>query len=182
MSLKLKIIALLCCLCTAINCLHLASNSYPVVFSWLTSIPLVGWIIAYNFPPSDFYTPLAETNLLEGVHVLNFIGKYAGRYEIQISPIINPSLYESKITIHVQVFNSKNELLFEQKHSNSRIWGGKTLDGIMVYNYCYGIFFAPEDFQLGERITVRIECTGDTQAILEHNPLSRIRIMKVFDK
>lgn len=182
MALKLKIATIGCCLLATISCSYLVYNHYPRVFPWLTSIPLIGWFIAYNFPPYDFYTPLTETNLSEGVHILSFIGKYEGRHEVQISPIIDPSLYENKVAMSVQGFNSKNELLFNQENASSRILGGKLVDGVSVYNYCYGIFFAPEDFPLGESITLRIECRGDIQAILKHNPSANIKIVKVFDK
>ena len=187
MALKLRIVTFIGCLMVAIGCLPFVCDCYPQIFRVLTTIPLVGWFVAYNFPPRDFYTPLAEIPLSEGVHVLNFRGKYEGRYEVQISPImgstIDTSLDEhNTVAMRVQAFNSKNELLFQQDNASSRLWGGEWIEGMQVYHYCYGIFYAPEDFQLDECITVKIECTGDVQTILARNPLAKIQITKWGDK
>ena len=186
MSLKLGIVTLFCCLLVAIGGLSFC-DCYPQIFRWIIKIPVVGGIIGYSFPPHDFYTPLAEIPLAEGVHVLTFRGKYEGRYEVQISPIMGSTI-ESSLDEHntvamcVQAFNSNNELLFQQDYASSRLWGGKWIDGMQVYHYCYGIFFAPEDFPLDECITMKIECTGDVQAILARNPSAKIQITKWTDK
>lgn len=187
MALKLRIVMFIGCLVVAIGCLPFMCDCYPQIFRVLTKIPVVGGIVGYSFPPHDFYTPLAEIPLAEGVHVLTFRGKYEGRYEVQISPIrgstIESSLDEhNTVAMRVQAFNSNNELLFQQAHSSSRLWGGKWIDGMQVYHYCYGIFFAPEDFPLDECITMKIECTGDMQAILARNPSAKIQITKWTDK
>lgn len=182
----MKRLMLFCCLLVAIGGLFFC-NCYPQLFRWIIKIPLVGWFVAYNFPPHDFDTPLAEIPLAEGVHVLTFRGTYEGRYEVQISPIrgstIESSLDEhNTVAMRVQAFNSNNELLFQQAHSSSRLWGGKWIDGMQVYHYCYGIFFAPKDFPLDECITMKIECTGDVQTILARNPSAKIQITKWTDK
>jgi hypothetical protein len=182
----MKRLIFFCCLLVAIGGLSFC-NCYPQMFRWIIKIPVVGGIVGYNFPPHDFDTPLAEIPLAEGVHVLTFRGTYEGRYEVQISPIrgstIESSLDEhNTVAMRVQAFNSNNELLFQQAHSSSRLWGGKWIDGMQVYHYCYGIFFAPKDFPLDECITMKIECTGDVQTILARNPSSKIQITKWTDK
>ena len=48
------------------------------VFKIVVRIPIIGWLVEYNLPPSDFYVPLDRTPLRKGFFSLKFACKYRG--------------------------------------------------------------------------------------------------------
>ena len=156
--------------------------NWPTVFRYVSQIPLIGWFVAYNFEPSDFYAPLAEVPLREGESQLRFKAKYYGRHEIRISPIIDASVFETSISMKIKVRDSTGAVVCEHNQASAQLMGGALVNRTNIYNYCYAIFYAPNDFQLGDEMQAEVECSGDVSEILKHNPNAMIAVSKAFDK
>ena len=156
--------------------------NWPTVFRYVSQIPLVGWFVAYNFEPSDFYAPLAEVPLREGESQLRFKAKYYGRHEIRISPLIDASVFETSISMKIKVRDSSGAVVCEHNQASAQLMGGALVNGTNIYNYCYAIFYAPNDFQLGDEMQAEVECSGDVSDILKNNPEAKIVVAKAFDK
>lgn len=147
-------------------------------FQFLVRIPAVGWLIEYNFPPSDFYEPLDKTSLQSGSIKLEFTCKYRGRYEIQIRGINSALFWESNVGMNIVIRNRDGCVLYNRNNNNARILGGADGD----YNYCYGIFNAPRDLPLGVKLIAEITCYGEVKELLRHFPDAEIVAIKAFDK
>ena len=153
------------------------------VFKIVVRIPIVGWLAEYNLPPSDFYVPLDRTPLRTGFFSLKFACKYRGRHEIQIAGIQADwnkavSYWNSNIGMNVVVRSEDGRILYKREKKNTRILGGANGE----YNYCYGIFNAPEDVPLGAKLTADIRCYGKVDELLNNFPNAEIVVRKVFDK
>ena len=153
------------------------------VFKILVRIPIVGWLVEYNLPPSDFYVPLDRTALRIGSANLEFACKYRGRHEIRISGIQADwnkavSFWDSNVGMNVVIRNCDGRILYKREYKNARICGGANGE----YNYCYGIFNAPDDVPLGKKLIAEITCYGEVGELLRHFPIAEIVVVKVFDK
>lgn len=153
------------------------------VFRYASQIPLLGWFIAYNCEPVDFYDPLSMKPLKEGVCLLEFETKYYGRHEIQIYPIVDTSHWNSNIGMKIRIRDENGKLIYEKEEKDAQLLGGKGLgNGTNVYNYCYAILNVPKDVPLSAKMYAHIECYGDINEIIKHNPNANIVIRKAFDK
>ena len=176
---KRKAEVIRCCLAVAlIASLAVIVLDWDDVFRVVVRIPLVGWIVEYNFPPSDFYRPLDRTLVKSGKSKLVFICKYRGRHEIRIQGVTSPLFREMNVGMAVVVKDKAGRILYKNIKPSSRILGGSN----GVYNYCYGVFDAPLRVPLGQQLTAEIECFGDTAELLREFPSAEIAVTKVFDK
>lgn len=153
------------------------------VFKVLVRIPIVGWLVEYNLPPSDFYVPLDRTALRIGSANLEFACKYRGRHEIQIYGIQAEwnraiSFWESNVGMNVVIRGDDGRILYKSEKKNARILGGAN----GKYNYCYAIFNAPDDVPLGTKLIAEITCYGEVNKLLRHFPDAEIVAVKEFDK
>lgn len=153
------------------------------VFKIVVRIPLVGWLVEYNLPPSDFYVPLDRTPLRIGSVSLEFACKYRGRHEIRISGIQVDwnkavSYWNSNVGMNVVVQSEDGRILYKREKNNTRILGGAN----GKCNYCYAIFNAPDDVPLGTKLIAEITCYGEVNELLRHFPMAEIVVVKVFDK
>jgi hypothetical protein len=155
---------------------------WPKVFKYASQIPLVGWFIAYNCRPVDFYNPLAMKPLKAGVSSLEFETKYYGRHEIQIYPIADASHWESNIGMKIRIHDKNGKLVYEKEEKDAQLLGGALENGTNIYNYCYAILNVPTDIPLGAELSAHIECCGNITEIIKHNPDAKIVIKKCFDK
>ena len=177
---KCAVVFFVCFICLSV--FWYTACNWPTVFRYVSQIPLVGWFVAYNFEPSDFYAPLAEVPLREGESQLRFKAKYYGRHEIRISPLIDASVFETSISMKIKVRDSSGAVVCEHNQASAQLMGGALVNGTNIYNYCYAIFYAPNDFQLGDEMQAEVECSGDVSEILKHNPNAMIAVSKAFDK
>ena len=153
------------------------------VFKIVVRIPIIGWLVEYNLPPSDFYMPLDHAPLRIGSVNLEFMCKYRGRHEIRISGIQADwnkavSFWDSNVGMNVVIRDCDGRILYKREEMNARITGGNN----GVYNYCYGIFNAPEDVPLGTKLIAEIKCYGKIEELLRNFPEAKIVVVKVFDK
>ena len=149
------------------------------VFPVLSQIPVIGWLVAYNFPPDDFYCPLSVKPLKLGSHELEFSCKYKGRHEIRIQKISDMRFWECNVGMTVTIRDEVGHVFYESNIANSIILGGA---GGLNYNYCFGIFYAPDDVPIGSQLTARITCYGEVDELLGEFPEAEIAIVKAFDK
>ena len=153
------------------------------VFKIVARIPIVGWLVEYNLPPSDFYVPLDRTPLRTGFFSLKFVCKYRGRHEIRISGIQADwnkavSFWESNIGMNVIIRSDDGRILYKNEKKSARILGGANGN----YNYCYAIFNAPDNVPLGRGLIAEITCYGEVEELVKHFPHAEIVVRKVFDK
>lgn len=154
----------------------------PKAFKYASQIPLVGWFIAYNCQPVDFYNPLAMKPLKAGVSSLEFETKYYGRHEIQIYPIVDTSYWESNIGMKIRIYDKDGKLVYEKEEKNAQLLGGASQNGTNVYNYCYAILNVPNDIPMDTKMYAHVECYGSIESIRKNNSNAKIVIKKAFDK
>ena len=155
-----------------------AALNWSDVFRVVGRIPIIGWLVEYNIPPDDFYVPLDKTPLRSGYIKLEFTCKYRGRHEIRIQGVNSTLFWESNVGMDVAIRNGNGRVLYRRDDVNSRIMGGANGN----YNYCYGIFNAPEDVPLGAKLTADITCYDEVGELQRHFPAAEIVVVKVFDK
>ena len=161
----------------------ISACNWDALFKLLVKIPIVGWLIAYNFPPSDYYQPLAASELRAESFDLNFACKYEGRHEIQIIGIYDLSFRESNVGMYVCVKNKQGDVILRQGANNAKISGGGRVDnGVREYNYCYAVFEVPSDVPCGQNMTAKIKCFGNLGVLTNAFPSARVVVRKVFDK
>lgn len=151
---------------------------WDAVFKIVVRIPLLGWLVAYNIPPDDFYEPLGKAPLRAGAVDITFRCKYRGRHEIRIEGINSTLLWESNIGMNIVIRGSDGNICYKNVCANSDILGGANGN----YNYCYAIFNAPNDVPLGEDVVASIICYGEVKNLLLHFPDAEIVVTKTFDK
>lgn len=153
------------------------------VFQFLVKIPVVGWLMEYNFPPSDFYVPLISVPLKSGRSCSYFTCKYAGRYEMNIAGVDTNSLMHSGVDVHWQVYDKSGHKL--------RDCGGEGTFALAsahgesentTFRYCYDIFFAPDDLPTKTPMRASIICAGAVDDFVRRFPAARIEVVKCFDK
>ena len=151
------------------------------VFKIVARIPIVGWLVEYNLPPSDFYCSLASVPLRLGRAKVSLVCKYEGRYELNIVGIDTNNLDYSGVRLHWKVDDASGRRLREKDG-----WGGFVLasgqNAKTAFRYCYDIFFVPFDLPSTTELTVTIVCSGAVDALLKQFPAARIEIKKCFDK
>lgn len=151
---------------------------WDFIFNIVVRIPIVGWFVAYNIPPSDFYVPLDKTPLRAGISNLLFKCKYRGRHEIRIEGISSTLFWESDIGMDIVIRGKGGVVLYKNTCPNSDISGGAN----GKYNYCYAIFNAPVEVPLGEDLVADIVCHGEVERLLCRFPKAEIVVTKAFDK
>ena len=151
---------------------------WDALFSLVVRVPLLGWIVAYNVPPDDFYVPLDKMPLRAGSSNLLFKCKYRGRHEIRIEGISSTLFWKSNIGMDIVIRGKDGIVLYRNACANAEILGGANGN----YNYCYAIFNAPDDVPLGEDAVANIVCYGEVKNLLLHFPDAEIVVTKVFDK
>lgn len=151
---------------------------WDAMFKIVVRIPLLGWLVAYNIPPDDFYRPLNKAPLRAGAIDITFRCKYRGRHEIRIEGIKSTLFWESNIGMNIVIRGNDGNIFYRNVCANSDILGGANGN----YNYCYAIFNVPDDVPLGEDIVANIACYGEVENLLLHFPDAEIVVTKVFDK
>ena len=176
---KRKILNISVVLCMSVISVY----NWDALFKVLVKMPIAGWLIAYNFPPLDYYRPLAASELRAGIFDLNFACKYEGRHEIQIIGIHDLSFRESNVGINVCIKNINGNVILRQGANNAKIsGGGRVVNGLREYNYCYATFEVPHDIPCGQNMTAEINCFGDLGVLTNAFPGAKVVVRKVFDK
>ena len=151
------------------------------VFNVVVRIPIVGWIVEYNFPPSDFYVPLTSIPVCFGSHTLPFMCKYAGRYEIDIIGVDADEMERSGVEMNWHVEDVKGQRLRDGSGGGSfALASGHDMRS--EYRYCYDIFFVPSDLPIKTPLRMSVECAGAIDKFVRRFPQAKIVIVKSFDK
>ena len=168
----------------SIFCISICALFYKhwdVSFRRCVKIPIVGWLIGYNFPPADFYHPLASVPLKSGSVSASFVCKYEGRYELNMVGIVTNSLDYSGVRLRWKVGDASGRRLREKES-----WGSFVLasgrKAKTEFRYCYDIFYVPVDLPSSTELTITVICSGAVDDLLKLFPSARIEITKCFDK
>ena len=164
-----------------ISLVLLIHTHWDVAFRYCVKIPIVGWLIEYNFPPVDFYRPLASVPLKSGVVNVSFACKYEGRYELNIAGIATNSLDCSGVRLHWEVVDASMRRLRGKEGGGSFVLASGR-DTKTAFRYCYDIFFVPRDLPSSTELFATILCSGAVDDLLKQSPMARIEIVKCFDK
>jgi len=178
MTLKLKYTGFAALLLSALLFVILEWHN---VFNIIVRIPIIGWFVEYNFPPSDFYVPIACIPICSNQHKLSFVCKYAGRYELDIVGVDTDEMDHSGVEINWYVEDSKGQKLRDGKGCGSFVLAsGHELK--IGYRYCYDIFAVPRDLPAKTALWMCIECGGEIEKFTSRFPQARIVVVKCFDK
>ena len=156
-------------------------DSRPVLFNCIKAIPILGWIVEYNFPPVDYYAPLCQFHLLEGSTNVSFVCRYHGRYDVQIANVKNKSMQESGVSVKIEILDSCGRKLFSGEILNSRVLTCGRTDEV-EYRYQYSAFRVPDEIPIGERLFAVITVGGDVARFLRQHPDTLLQVKKCFDK
>lgn len=151
-------------------------------FNVAVRVPLIGWFVAHNLRPSDYFIPLATAPFSDGEHSLEFECRYRGRHEIQVWPLVDGTPFENSVGMEIVVEAEGGTTLFRHKQEYAEIRGGALLNGTNVYNYCYAILEVPHDLPIGVNLIARIRCWGKVSDIKRLNPNAKIVVRKMPDK
>ena len=157
------------------------TDSRSVLFNCIKAIPILGWIVEYNFPPVDYYVPLCQFHLSEGSTNVSFVCRYHGRYDVQIANVKNKSLQENGVSVKIEIFDLRGRRLFSEEISNSRILSCGRSDEV-EYRYQYSAFRVPDEIPSGELLSAVITVGGDVSRFLRQQPDSLLQVKKCFDK
>ena len=163
--------------------LPLFMSQYGRLFDFIKAIPIVGLIVSYNFPPSDYYVPCLNAPLDSHAESIPFICRYAGRYEVDVRGFTGTSLEESNFGLCINVRNVRGEIVYSGVQSNAVAFASYDhLTNEEYFRFCYFILNLPEDFSLGMPVSFSYECFGQYDSFVDANPQARIVIQKFTDK
>lgn len=153
------------------------------LFECVKSIPLLGWLIAYNFPPSDYCTPVVRIPVDCGESKVNVVFPYTGRYDVHIVNIWSNVVANADVSI---------ELVIGDKHNDRVVWRMlkdkpmllvyESMDGVNGFRYWYDAFVVPKDIPVNIPLCMSIMCHGNVEGLLRNHPNAVIEVRKSFDK
>lgn len=154
---------------------------YDSLFVFIKSVPLLGLIVSYNFPPSDYYNPVLQFPVQERDFEGSVSFKYKGRYDVQIANVTTSQLYHSGVSLKVSIYDKDSALIWHSSVADSRLfaYGSADYNG---YRYVYGTLFVPKDVPVKEGCRVSVSCAGEIEDFLSLHPDAVVQIMKCFDK
>lgn len=159
-------------------------RKYDALFDCMARIPILGWIVAYNFPPSDYYLPIAHFPLAEGKFKQTVICKYRGRYDIHIVGVKSNAVERSDVSIMAEAVDESGKSIWRNSRSSSELFKYFSSRGNRdeEYRYFYLTFSAPEDVPCNTPFELSICCNGAVDELLQHVPNATVEVVKVFDK
>ena len=151
---------------------------------FVEKIPILGWIVAYNFPPRDYYLPVAHFPLAAGKLKQTVICKYRGRYDIHIVGVKSNAVERSDVSIMAEAVDKSGKSIWRNIRSSSALFKYFSSRGNREeeYRYFYLTFSAPEDVPCNTPFVLSICCNGAVSELLQHVPNATIEVVKVFDK
>lgn len=170
-----------CALVTLGTCCMAVVTKYDSLFDFIKSVPLVGLVVSYNFPPHDYYDPVLEFPIQEKDFegVVSF--KYKGRYDVQVANVSTPQLYHSGVSLEVVIYDKDSTPIWHSSASDSKLFAYGSAD-CSGYRYVYGSLSVPEDVPAKECFRVSISCAGRIEEFLSLHPNAVVQIRKCFDK
>ncbi len=147
------------------------------IFPVLKKIPLVGFLVAYNFPPKGYHSSMVLLPIDRSIGIGKFRCKYEGRYQMRIKNINSNSLWHSGVGISGQISYSNGDSCFTFSESDSQL-----LVCSEGYNYHYTPFFAPDDVPLNVDLVLKVQFSGEVKRLLEINPNAVFELYKYPDK
>jgi len=160
------------------------ARNYDALFDRMARIPILGWIVAYNFPPKDYYLPVAHFPLAVGKFKQTVICKYGGRYDIHIVGVKSNAVERSEVSIMAEAIDKSGKAIWRNSRSSSELFKYFSSRGNRdeEHRYFYLTFSAPEDVPCNTPFELSICCNGAVGELLQHAPDAMVEVVKVFDK
>ena len=95
---------------------------FLALFDSMARIPILGWIVAYNFPPRDYYLPVAHFPLAAGKLKQTVICKYRGRYDIHIVGVKSNAVERSDVSIMAEAVDKSGKSIWRNIRSSSALF------------------------------------------------------------
>jgi hypothetical protein len=176
---KIKQLAMLCVAAIAFS---LAFARYDKIFDSLKAIPFLGWIIAYNFPPADYYVPCATFQLSEVPCTKLIMCRYKGRYDIHIHNIPTNQFDTSGVSLSVRLTDEDGADVLCVDKCDSGIFAYYNRKGDFGYRYFFLAFNVPDDVPLNKSLCLSVSASGEVEKLLSRCPAAEIEVVKCFDK
>ena len=176
---KLKRLALLC---VAAFALLLAFPRYDKIFDSLKAIPVLGWLIAYNSPPADYYVPCATFQLSEVSCTKRIMCRYKGRYDIHIHNIPTNQFGTSGVSLSVRLADEDGADVLCVDKRDSGIFAYYNRKGNFGYRYFFLAFNVPDDVPQNKSLYLSVSASGEVEKLLSRCPAAEIEVVKCFDK
>ena len=159
-------------------------RKYDALFDGITRIPVLGWIVAYNFPPRDYYLPVVHCPLAAGNIKQTVVCKYSGRYDIHIVGVKSNSVEHCDVSIMAEAADGLGKSIWRDGRSSSELFKYfSSRDNCDEgYRYFYLTFRVPEDVPCNAPFELSIRCEGAIDELLQCVPEARVEVVKVFDK
>ena len=181
MWLQKKVIHLVAiCVVAALTALSVCRHE--MVFDMIKSIPILGWLIAYNFPPSDYYVPCATFPISETCHTRQITFRYKGRYDVHIHNISTLQDDRCDILLSIRLCTESGEEVLSAKKSASTALAYYNRSGEVGYRYFFMEIDAPDDVPMNANLSMTVSAVGDVNGFLVRNPKAQIEVVKCFDK
>ena len=188
MQMSKKEIRHICEICGVLFLLVMISvvcvRKYDALFDSITRMPVLGWIVAYNFPPRDYYLPVVHCPLAAGKITQTAVCKYSGRYDIHIVGVKSNSVEHCDVSIMAEAADGLGKSIWRDSRSSSELlkYFSSCDNCDEGYRYFYLTFRVPEDIPLNTPFELSIYCHGAVDGLLKHVPGAMVEVVKVFDK
>ena len=160
---------------------------YCHIFPVLKEIPLLGFLVEYNFPPIDYYEPTLQIPLKNGDFTAEIVLKYKGGYDVHLINVFTKELEKSEICLEFSILNIKGEVLYTNITNNSPLFPYFDPNKSSEYNknnyrYQYCRFSTRYNkIPIKEKLYIKIKCSGAIEQFLKCHPNACIEIAKSFD-
>ena len=178
---RFRVFTILICVVVTLGTCCTMVVKYDSLFDFIKSVPLLGLIVSYNFPPSGYYDPILQFPVQERKFESLVSFKYKGRYDVQIANVTTPQLYHSGVSLKVLIYDKDSTLIWHSSVVDSRLFSYSSTD-YNGYRYVYGTLFVPKDVPVKESCRVSVSCTGGLENFLSLYPDAVVQIRKCFDK
>lgn len=178
----MKGVRMLLCLSALVLFIGCCFIKWDSAFKLLSQVPVIGLVIGYNFPPSDYRSPRIDVPLSKERADVRFSIKYKGRHEVDIVGCnVNP-WNQSMLGLRMTVRDGSGTTLYHSVISNEVALLSFDEHGERYMRFCYAVLDVPNDLPVDASLSFSFSCFGDYEAFRRSNPNARIVLRKVIDK
>lgn len=178
----MKGIRMLLCLSVLVLFIGCCFIKWDSAFKFLSQVPVIGLVIGYNFPPSDYRSPRIDVPLSKEHIDVRFSIKYKGRHEVDIVGCnVNP-WNQSMLGLKMTVRDVNGTALYHSVISNEVALLSFDEHGRQYMRFCYAVLDVPKDLHADAPLSFSFSCFGNYEAFRQSNPDARIVLRKVIDK
>ena len=178
----MKGVRMLLCLSALVMVVGYGFINWDSAFKLLFQVPVIGLVVGYNFPPSDYRSPRMDVPLSKERADVRFSLKYKGRHEVDIVGCnVNP-WDQSMLGLKMTVRDASGTALYHSVISNEVALLSFDEHGRQYMRFCYAVLDVPKDLPADAPLSFSFSCFGNYEAFRQSNPDARIVLRKVIDK